>query len=89
MPEFPLPPMLRSMVDQDDARNRDLLTAALARYREHAEEAHGGDATPCGRAMVMCQHIGITDPSQRLTVHETHSLLAFAIERLYLLEVGA
>lgn len=86
MPELSLPPDLRALVDQAEAADRDHLATALKVYREHVNTEHGGDPSPCARAFVMSRHIGL-DGAARLTPHQTHSLLAYAVERLYLLEI--
>lgn len=82
MAELELPPFLRALVDQDDARNRDLLDAALTLYRQHAEQVHDGDPSPCGRAFVMCRHLGMAD-APALSQHECNGLLAYAVERIF------
>ncbi|WP_319456904.1 MULTISPECIES: hypothetical protein [unclassified Mycobacterium] len=87
MPELPLPPFLRALTDQMDARNRDVLDAALKVYREHADEVHGGDPSPCGQAILVFRHMGlIPGGPEALSQERCNAVLAYAVERLFILE---
>ncbi len=83
MSNLHIPPHIQSMVDQQDAEMRDLLNAAMKVYREHSNEVHGGEPTPCARSMVMLRHL---DGAHQLGRFECNELLAYTVERLVILE---
>ncbi len=80
-----LPPFLQAKVDQGDAELRDLLTEAMGHYRAHAEH-HDGTPTPCARGEVMIRHLGILGGSKPLGQHDALGLIAYMVERLFVLE---
>lgn len=82
---FDMPPFLQALIDQDDAENRDRLAAALKFLREHAEERHRGQVSPCGRALLMFRCLG-RDQEPALTPRQAASLIAYTAERLLVAE---
>lgn len=85
MSEMDLPPYLRSLVDQADAANRDVLAEAMTLYREHAAECHDGDPSPCGQSFVSALFLGMMG-RPALTRIDSGRLLGYVVEQLYVAE---
>ncbi len=84
MSNLHVPPHIQATIDQQNADMRNLLDADLKLYRQHIDEVHGGEPTPCAKSAVLIRHLPFGESP--LGQMRAIALAAYAVERLVILE---
>lgn len=92
MADMGIPPHMSAAIDQQEAQLRDLANTALTQYREHVEQDHGGEPSPCAQSFLVVGYMGLRIDPETLVVTQcaetlpqplAYGLIAYLVEQLY------